>query len=152
MENIRKAQTKDLSRLSEIIVFNNRLYFYPIFKDEEFSFSKVTVLHWVQTFLEKDAELLRRTYVYDDGIVRGLVVIAGNEVEKLYVEPAFQSMGVGGKLLGFAVKEKGANFLWALEKNYRGIEFYRRHGFVPNGEKEFEEGTDEYLVKLVKNE
>ena len=38
----------------------------------------------------------------------------------------------------------------AQEKNYRGIELYRRHGFLPNGEKELEEGTAEYLLKLVR--
>ena len=150
MERIRPAKTKDLSRLAEIIVLNNRINFFPIFKDEYFSFGTVNVLDWVKTFLENDMELLKRTYVYDDGLIRGLVIIRGQEVEKLYVEPAFQSMGVGGKLLDFAVKEHNANFLWALEKNYRGIEFYHRHGFVLSGEKEFEEGTTEFLVKLVK--
>lgn len=150
MKNIRQAKTKDLSRLAEIIVFNNRINFFPIFKDEEFSFGTVNVLDWVKTFLENDAELLKRTYVYDDGLIRGLVIIKGEEVEKLYVEPLFQSRGVGGKLLEYAVNEHGASFLWALEKNYRGIEFYRRHGFLPNGEKELEEGTAEYLLKLVR--
>ena len=150
MKNIRQAKTKDLSRLAEIIVFNNRINFFPIFKDEEFSFGTVNVIDWVKTFLENDAELLKRTYVYDDGLIRGLVIIKGEEVEKLYVEPLFQSRGVGGKLLEYAVNERGASFLWALEKNYRGIEFYRRHGFLPNGEKELEEGTAEYLLKLVR--
>lgn len=152
MENIRKATTKDLSRIGEILTFNNRINFFPIFKDEEFSFGTVNVLYYVKEHLEDDMKLLKQTYVYDDGIVRGLVRIDGKEVSKLFVEPAFQSMGVGAKLLEYAVKEHGVEFLWALEKNYRGIEFYRRHGFLPNGEKEFEEGTDEYLVKLVRKE
>ena len=36
--NIRKAIIDDLSRVAEIYVFNNRINFFPIFKDEVFSF------------------------------------------------------------------------------------------------------------------
>lgn len=36
--NIRKAKTDDLSRIAEIFIFNNRMNYFPIFKDEEFSF------------------------------------------------------------------------------------------------------------------
>ena len=32
--SIRSAQTKDLSRIAEIFVFNNRINYLPIFKDE----------------------------------------------------------------------------------------------------------------------
>ncbi|WP_243280431.1 hypothetical protein [Clostridium sp. 1001271B_151109_B4] len=31
--NIRKATKKDLSRIAEIYVFNNRVNYWPIFKD-----------------------------------------------------------------------------------------------------------------------
>ena len=41
------------------------------------------------------------------------------------------------------------NFLWALEKNEGARRFYNRHGFIENGEKEFEEGTTEYIVRMV---
>jgi len=39
-------------------------------------------------------------------------------------------------------------YLWAIEKNTGAIRFYAKHGFFPNGERKFEEGTTEYLVKL----
>ena len=38
MKNIRKATQKDLARIAEIEVFNYRLNFYPIFKDDDFLF------------------------------------------------------------------------------------------------------------------
>jgi putative acetyltransferase len=87
--------------------------------------------------------------VYDDGAVKGFISINGTEVEKLFVEPLFQSQGIGAELLGFAVSEHKADFLWALEYNARGIAFYQRHGFVLTGEKMIE---DEWvpLVKLVR--
>ena len=39
--NIRKAEIKDLSRIAEIFVFNNRINYFPIFKDESFSFGEL---------------------------------------------------------------------------------------------------------------
>ncbi len=53
-------------------------------------------------------------------------------------------------MLEYAVRELHADHLWALEKNTQALSFYRRHGFVPTGEKKLEEGTTEYLVVLKK--
>ena len=49
------------------------------------------------------------------------------------------------------ISELGASYLWALEKNTRAIKFYKRHGFLVTDEKMLEEGTPEYLVKLIKS-
>lgn len=147
MPMIRQATEADVSRIAEIIVFNNRLNFFPIFRDEGFSFGTVQVLPLVREYLE-DPDRLARTRVFDDGVVKGLVVVNGDEIEKLYVEPAFQGQGVGARLLAYAVESLGARWLWALEKNDRALRFYARHGFMPTGERTLEEGTPEYLVKL----
>ena len=144
---IRQAEARDASRLAEIIVFNNRVNYFPIFRDEGFSFGEVQVLPLARKYLE-DPGHLRRIRVYDDGVVKGLVDVNGEEIEKLYVEPAFQGRGIGAALLEYAVTRLGANWLWALEKNDGALRFYARHGFTPTGERKFEEGTPEYLVKL----
>ena len=144
---IRKAVPGDVCRVAEILVFNNRLNFFPIFRDEEYSFVEMNVFSVAQSYRD-DPKKLNQTWLCDDnGIVKGFVQIDGEEGVRLYVEPGFQSAGVGGHLLDYAVAQ-GANRLWALEKNVRGIAFYRRHGFLPTGEKTFEEGTAEYLVRL----
>lgn len=70
------------------------------------------------------------------------------EVKKLFVEPVLQGNSIGAKLLAFAVKELGADHLWALEKNTKAISFYKRSGFCLSEEKKPEEGTAEYLVKM----
>ena len=36
------------------------------------------------------------------------------------------------------------------ERNTRAIAFYKRHGFRLTGQKKFEEGTTEYIVKLTR--
>ena len=69
-----------------------------------------------------------------------------------YVDPCFQSGGIGKKLIEHAISTFDADHLWALEKNTRAIAFYHRHGFMENGEKELEEGTTEYIAKLIRVE
>ena len=144
MNVIREAQKKDLSRIAEILVFNYRLYFYPIFRDDEFYFQEMTVPALAERF-EKRSEGL---YVYDDGVVKGFVQIAGTEIVKLFTEPVLHNLGIGAALLEYAVGQHGADHLWALEKNRAALRFYERHGFRVTEEKKYEEGTEEYLVLL----
>ena len=40
--------------------------------------------------------------------------------------------------------------IWGLEKNTDAIRFYQRHGFALTEEKQYEEGTTEYIVKMVR--
>ena len=145
--NIRKAEARDLSRIAEIFVFNNRINYYPIFGDAQYSFGELQVLSVIDSCFGK-AEILKNLYVFDDGIVKGFIQMNGTEIVKLYADPFFQSHGVGKALIEFAVSRFGANHLWALEKNTRAIAFYGRHGFLPTGIRKFEEGTTEYLVEL----
>lgn len=145
--NIRKAKTDDLSRIAEIFVFNNRVNYFPIFKDEAFSFGELQVVSLVNDYFGRD-EILKDLYVYSDGIIRGFVQVNQREICKLYVDTFFQGKGVGGQLIEYAVKELHGNYLWALEKNVRAVSFYHRHGFHLTGEKKFEDGTVEYLVRM----
>ena len=145
--NIRKAEARDLSRIAEIFVFNNRINYYPIFGDAQYSFGELQVLSVIDSCFGK-AEILKNLYVFDDGIVKGFIQMNGTEIVKLYADPFFQSHGVGKALIEFAVSRFGANHLWALEKNARAIAFYGRHDCLPTGKRKFEEGTTEYLVEL----
>ena len=144
---IRKAKLDDLARIAEIEVFNYRLNFYPIFQDDAFYFVEMQVLNVIQT----DKRHMDQLWVYDDnGVVKGFLWVDDKQIKKLFVEPVLQSRGIGAKLLEHAVSELDATYLWALEKNTRAIDFYKRHGFMVTGEKMLEESTTEYLVKLIK--
>lgn len=145
--SIRKAEKRDLSRIAEIFVFNNRINYYPIFGDAQYSFGELQVLSVIDDCFGR-AEVLQNLHVFDDGLIKGFVQMNGTEIVKLYADPFFQRHGVGKALIEFAASQFGANHLWALEKNTRAIAFYGRHGFLPTGRRKPEEGTTEYLIEL----
>ena len=144
---IRQAEEKDVSRIAEILVYNNRVNFFPIFKDENYSFGELQVVSVANEYLQ-DRERLQNTFVYDNGLIRGFVQLSGPEIQKLYVDTFFQNQGIGASLINFAVEEKQCNLLWAHEKNSGALRFYEKHGFHRTEEQILEEGTSEYLVKL----
>jgi len=144
---IRPAKTEDLARIAEIVVFNYRLNFYPVFKSDWFYFEHLQVPNLMKQYVQSK-NMLTNTFVYDDGAVKGFIQLNGAEVEKLFVEPVLQKQGIGGKLMDFAIAQRDVRFLWALEKNTRAIVFYQRHGFRVTAEKKFEDDTTEYLVRL----
>lgn len=144
MNFIRQATAADASRIAEIIITNYRVNFYPFFRNDSFYFGELNVMDMAAEYAE-GTDALRSTYVYDDGVVKGIIRISGNEIEKLFVEPQFQSQGIGAKLLDFAVNDKKASWLWVLEYNTRGISFYQNHGFLLTGEKIIE---DEWVPLL----
>ena len=145
MKNIRKARIEDLNRIAEIEVFNYRLNFYPIFKDDTYYFSELQV----SSLTSKYRDLINELYVYDDGVIKGFIMIDNSEVKKLFVEPVLQGKGLGSKLLRYALDKCNVKYLWALEKNIRAINFYLNNGFKLSEDKKLEEGTNEYLIKLV---
>ena len=143
---IRKAHSGDLSRIAEILVFDKRINFRPIFRNDDYSFNELQVLKVAEQYARP--RILDHIYVYDDGIVKGLIHIEGTEVRELYVDSFFQNQGIGAALLEFGKIVHHTDQLWAIEKNVAAIRFYEAHGFHPSGEKKYEEGTVEFLVKM----
>lgn len=147
--HIRKACRQDICRLAEIEIFNYRLNFYPIFRSDFYYFEELQVSHFMEHY-EKDPTLLDSIYVYDDGVVKAMVNVNEQTISKLFVEPVLHSQGIGSQLLRHVLEQTDASQLWVLEKNLRAIAFYEGHGFHLTEEKVFEDGTTEYLIKMIR--
>ena len=120
MNYIRQARSEDIERITEILVFNYRLNFYPIFRDDSFYFEELKVSEQMGNFVNA----LDSIWVYDDGVVKGFIQIENAQVKKLFVEPALQGNSIGAELLEYAISERDVNFLWALEKNTKAIALF----------------------------
>ena len=143
---IRKAEPKDISRIAEILVFTKRMKYRSIFHNDEYSFNGLQVVKVADEF--KDPKLLEKVWVYDDGIVKGMIHLEGKEIAELYVDYFFWKEGIGSKLIEFAKEKFDVKSVWTLEKNGDAIRFYEAHGFKLNGKRQLEEGTPEYIVML----
>ena len=143
---IRKATPNDLSRIAEILVFVKRIKYRPIFQNDAYSFGELQVLRVAEKYAE--STLLGNIYVYDDGIVKGLIHIEDKQIVELYVDYFFQGEGVGSALIEYAKENYPVTFLWVIEKNTDAIQFYKQHGFHLTDKKQLEEGTTEYLVMM----
>lgn len=138
MSFIRSAIAADASRIAEIVITNYRMNFYRFFRNDAYYFGELNVVDMAGEYTD-GSQALRNTYVYDDGVVKGIIRINGSEIEKLYVEPQFQSAGIGAALLDFAVNKMHTTWLWVLQYNTRGIAFYQRNGFALTEEKMLED-------------
>jgi GNAT superfamily N-acetyltransferase len=74
-----------------------------------------------------------------DGTIVGFTMIAGDEVEQVFVDPAHHGAGVAGPLLEEAegrVRAAGFAEAWlaVVVGNARARRFYERHGWVDEGD------------------
>ena len=143
---IRRATKEDVSRIAEILVFAKRMKYRSIFNDDAYSFCELQVLSVAEKYIENG--FLNNMFLYDDGIIKGLIRIEKDEIVELYVDHFFQGQGVGSELIEYAKEHYPVSFLWTIEKNTEAVRFYEAHGFHLTDIKKFEEGTTEYLVKM----
>ncbi len=93
----------------------------PAHPDEE-------VLAWFRDVVLPNREV----WVADaDGAVIGVLVLEGDWVDQLYVDPAWSARGVGSSLIAIAKQERPDGLrLWTFQANQGARRFYERHGFV----------------------
>ena len=144
---IRHATTNDASRIAEILIFTKRINYRKIFCDDKVSFGEMQVYPLAKSYID-NSKRLDGIWVYDDEFVKGIIHIDKNQIIEFYVDSFFENQGIGSKLIKFAIEQMNCDFLWVLEKNISAIRFYQRHGFAITEEKQYEEGTTEYIVKM----
>jgi GNAT superfamily N-acetyltransferase len=66
-----------------------------------------------------------------EGKISGILVLDGEWIDQLYVDPDLTGHGIGGKLLDLAKRERPEGLrLWTFASNAGAQRFYERHGFV----------------------
>lgn len=66
-----------------------------------------------------------------DGAFLGLMVLDGDWLDQLYLDPAHTGNGIGTRLLDLAKQRRPEGLqLWTFESNIRAQRFYERHGFT----------------------
>jgi GNAT superfamily N-acetyltransferase len=65
------------------------------------------------------------------GVLAGILVLDGDHVDQLYVDPERTGRGIGSRLLDVAKRERPDGLrLWTFQSNAGAQRFYVRHGFV----------------------
>ena len=81
----------------------------------------------------------------------------GMEIERIYVDAAFQGKGIGARMLEALealARTAGMRYLWlgVWQKNPGAIRFYERHGFEIFGEHPYYIGSDRQMDWLMRRE
>jgi GNAT superfamily N-acetyltransferase len=67
----------------------------------------------------------------DAGVLLGILVLDGEWVDQLYVDPDLTGRGIGAHLLAVAKRERPDGLrLWTFASNTGAQRFYERHGFI----------------------
>jgi GNAT superfamily N-acetyltransferase len=94
----------------------------PVHDDED-------VRAWFASHVVRDTEL----WLAEDAEsnVAGILVLDGQWLDQLYVEPTITGRGVGSRLVELAKRERPDRLrLWTFASNAGAQRFYERHGFV----------------------
>ncbi|MFE1309558.1 GNAT family N-acetyltransferase [Streptomyces sp. NPDC058755] len=65
------------------------------------------------------------------GEIVGMMVLAGDELSQLYLDPDWRGRGIGDRFVALAKERSpGGLGLWTFQVNKPAHRFYERHGFV----------------------
>ncbi len=73
-----------------------------------------------------------------EGAVAGFIGLADGKIEMLFIHPDWRKHGAGGRLLKYAVHERGATTLDVNEQNDQALGFYLHMGFEVVGRSELD--------------
>ncbi|GAA4919823.1 GNAT family N-acetyltransferase [Streptomonospora salina] len=86
------------------------------------------VRSWIREIVVPGQETWAATVA---GSVVAMMVLDGQDLAQLYLDPRWQGRGIGGRLVRLAQQRRPAGLaLWTFQVNESARRFYERHGFV----------------------
>jgi putative acetyltransferase len=71
------------------------------------------------------------TYVFIEGeVIKGFFSLCGDTLAAMFVSPDYQGNGIGQRLMGKATSVRDKLSLAVYQENSKGIDFYRKCGFI----------------------
>jgi GNAT superfamily N-acetyltransferase len=122
----RRAGPADAATVADLLIHSRRgagdAIPPPVHSDAE-------VREWVATVVMPEREVwLAEDH---DGRPLAVLVLDGDWIDQLYVDPAFTGRGLGSRLVGLAKSRRpGGLQLWTFASNTGAQRFYTRHGFT----------------------
>jgi GNAT superfamily N-acetyltransferase len=122
---LRRARQDEWDEIAEVWL-RSRLVSVPAIPPPEHTDDEVRA--WFRDVVLVDREVWVAQAA--DSII-ALLVLEGDTVDQLYVEPGWIGKGAGSQLLGMAKQRRpGGLDLWTFQANEGARRFYERHGFV----------------------
>lgn len=125
---LRRAEAADAGAVADVWLRSRRAAVpaipEPVHPDDE-------VRHWFETVVVPT----RETWLAEvDGATVAVLVLDGDELDQLYVDPGWQGRGIGSELVRLAQQHRpGGLALWTFLSNLPARRFYERHGFFTVG-------------------
>lgn len=76
-----------------------------------------------------DLNLFEIYCLTDNSRIAGFIALSGQKIEMLFLSPEYIGLGLGKRLIRFAVSDLEANLIDVNEQNTRALQFYRKAGF-----------------------
>lgn len=135
---IRKLREKDLSEVMEIWLTENIR-----------AHSFIPAAYWRDHYkMVQEMMPQAEVYVYEDGEtyrISGFIGLTENYIAGLFVMEPAQLTGIGYQLVNYAKSIRSALSLNVYQKNERAVAFYRKEGFVIQGDRVDEETGEREL-------
>lgn len=138
---IRKLDNKDVNRIMEIWL-ESTIKAHSFIEKEYWQSNYNTV---------KDVYIpIAETYVYEENdVIKGFISIIDKEfIGALFVDNDYQGLGVGSKLINFALNKYDTLSLAVYKENFKSVRFYKKMGFEILSEEINEDSKHpEYIMK-----
>ncbi|HEX5014775.1 MAG TPA: GNAT family N-acetyltransferase [Candidatus Limnocylindrales bacterium] len=122
---IRRATPADAGRMAEVWLASFKAtYSFPLAHSDD------EVRAWIASDLSRRDETFVAVEPDRDRVI-ALMSLKDNDLDQLYVDPAWLGRGIGSRLVELAKERRRDGFgLYTFQVNDRARRFYERHGLV----------------------